>query len=194
VKSKVAAVILAAGSSSRLGKPKQLLLYNGATFIENSVRNALDAGCLPVVVVLGANREEIIPVIDNYLVEIVINEDWNSGMGSSISSGISKIESVKDVKASILMVCDQPFVSKELLKSLIITYENSGGQIVASSYGGIVGVPALFDQRYFSELAGLAGNEGAKRIIQLNKETLIQVPFEEGSLDIDTLDDYKKLS
>jgi molybdenum cofactor cytidylyltransferase len=193
VKSGIAAVILAAGASTRLGEPKQLLRHEGSTFIENCINKALQANCVPVVVVLGANSEKIIPKVADYPVEIVINGDWSMGMGTSIAVGIKRIENYKEVEAAILMVCDQPYVSKKLLENLVDKY-TFDTTIVACSYRETIGVPALFDRSHFAELVLLSGNEGAKKIIQSHLNKLVTVSFEKGSFDIDTQEDYKKLS
>ena len=192
VKRNIASIILAAGSSSRLGFPKQLLVYNGATFIENSIKVAQEAGCTPIVVVVGANSEKIIPVLEGYPVHVVINEDWQKGMGSSIVNGLNVIVN-KAVDASVFMVCDQPYVSSDHVLKLIEAYNTSTHHIVATLYEDAIGVPALFDKRYFPALQGLKGNEGAKKLFIENSKDLSTVIFQKAAIDIDTMEDYNKL-
>lgn len=191
--SKIAAVILAAGASTRLGSPKQLLSYKGTTLIEHSIDVALKSGCFPVIVVLGAYKEKIQPLIEKYSVEVVENELWSQGMGSSIKAGIKALSDSKDIKACLIMLCDQPLVSVISNKRIIGAYLSGKSSIITSLYENSLGVPALFDKSYFNELVSLKDNEGAKKLFAKYKTALEQIDFPEGAIDIDTVEDYKKL-
>lgn len=188
-----AAIILAAGKSSRLGFPKQTLLYKGNTLIEIAIDAALKAKCDPVLVVLGANKEAIEPGIKNKEITIVYNENWAEGMGASIKIAIRHLENIKEVTQVVIMLCDQPFVNRALLGSLIYKQQQSGSKIVACTYKDTIGVPALFDRSLFPELLLLEGNEGAKKVVQAHVEQVATVPFEKGGVDIDTIADYESL-
>ena len=186
-------IILAAGSSSRLGKPKQNLVFEGQTLLQRAVNIALSSACRPVIVVLGANVETIGPTIKDKPVQIVFNEDWSEGMASSIAAGMKQLQQMKTVPDSvILMLCDQPFVSDTILNQLIqLRSENT---IVACVYNETTGVPALFDKSYFDELLLLSGPEGAKKLLLKHKEAVKVVPFDLGGIDIDTTGDFENLT
>lgn len=185
-----AAIILAAGESSRLGRPKQNLLFQGQTLLNRTIDAAKGSNCDPVIVVLGANAEKITPIKD---VITLYNKDWIEGMASSIRTGINGINGDFSVHRAIILLCDQPFVSAELLNSLIGMYKQTGKPIVACSYKRTMGVPALFDRTLFGELLSLQGQQGAKKIFKAYVNQVVIVPFEKGSIDIDTPDDYHQL-
>lgn len=191
---KPAIILLAAGPSSRLGKPKQLLIHHGKTMIENIISEAHEAGLQPVVVVTGAVSEVLSKLLENTNVEIVFNDQWPSGMASGIVAGLSRILAMNPkTEAAIIAVCDQPFVSAELFTQLIkIKAEKSRG-IIGCAYAGTVGTPVLFEKRYFKRLLLLKGNEGAKKLLMTYGSDLVSVPFDQGSIDIDTREDYDQL-
>ncbi|MCR8556328.1 nucleotidyltransferase family protein [Mucilaginibacter sp. BJC16-A38] len=185
-------VILAAGSSSRLGKPKQNLIYKDKTLLQRTINAALETGCLPVIVVLGANADLIKPIAEDLPVEIIYNDDWEEGMSSSIRAGINALQKNETkVDSVILMLCDQPFVDAEILKQLIPT--NSAKNITASAYNRAIGPPVFFDGYYFPELLLLQGNEGAKKLMLKYEVNITTIPFLLGSVDIDTTEDYENL-
>lgn len=192
--SKAAVIILAAGSSSRLGSPKQLLTVDDKTLLQHTIEAAKAAGIDPVIVVLGANRELIKKDLNAKEVVIAENEKWQSGLASSIHSGIEALTKVSpSADAAILMVCDQPFVSAELLNDLLRKQKETGKAIVASSYDNTLGTPALFHSSLFPELAALEGDTGAKILLKKYENQLSSVPFIRGGIDIDTGEDYKNL-
>jgi molybdenum cofactor cytidylyltransferase len=187
-------VLLAAGASSRLGQPKQLLVLNNGTLIRKSAEVAVGTGCAPVVVVLGAHKEKMQAEIKDLPVTVTENDAWQEGMGTSVKAGMKQLLSLNaNAKAVILLLCDQPFVSTPLLHKLIQQYQTSGKPIIASQYGETLGVPALFDQQFFSQLTALQGDEGARKIIRQHVEMVGSMPFEEGKYDIDTMADYHRL-
>lgn len=184
------AIILAAGESNRLGRPKQNLQFNGQTLLQHAVDSAQQSECKPVIVVLGANDNAITPPGG---VTVLYNKDWKEGMASSIRTAINGINNDLSVDKVIIMLCDQPFVSTALLNSLIDKQIETGKPIVASTYNDIIGVPALFDRTFFAELLLLKGHEGAKKILITHANEIATIPFEKGSIDIDTPDDYEQL-
>ncbi|MEO6730547.1 MAG: nucleotidyltransferase family protein [Ferruginibacter sp.] len=187
-------IILAAGASSRLGKPKQLLLYKGQTLLEHAIQAAANTEIKPVIAVLGANADLFTNEFENKKVQFVINEEWDEGMASSIRCGLEKLlKEVPDAEAVIFMVCDQPFVTAQLLTGLVAKYEATGKPVIASSYKNTVGTPALFDKTIFSALLKLRGDTGAKKIIKENLAMVEKVDFPLGDIDIDTTADYKAL-
>ncbi len=188
---KTGIIILAAGNSSRLGRPKQLLQYNESTLLKNTVAEALKVPNSFVIVVTGSNKEIIEKELDSYSISICFNPEWETGMASSIAKGIQELNS--ENTQCILAVCDQPFVNASVFENLINESKKSGKRIAASSYSETLGTPVLFHQKYFKELRDLKGNEGAKKLITNYSEDVISVPFEKGNIDIDTEEDYLKL-
>jgi molybdenum cofactor cytidylyltransferase len=187
-------IILAAGSSSRLGKPKQNLIFQGKTLLQKAIQNALDSVCENVIVVLGANAEVIQPTIQDQPVPVIFNPDWQEGMASSIRCGITELQKLTSkVTGVILMLCDQPFADAAILNQLIQKKSATQNSIIASAYNGTSGAPALFDQSHFDELLQLKGNEGAKNILLKYADEVVTVPFLLGAIDIDTAGDYERL-
>ena len=186
--------MLAAGSSSRLGKPKQLLQYHGKTLLKHTIDEAAGSLAGIVVVVLGAGTNLVSNEINGSQVKIIENKNWKEGMASSMRIGLNALLLNKpDIDAVIFMVCDQPFVTSSLLNDLIAKQRETQKSIVASNYGETIGPPALFHQSLFAELMELKGDVGARRIIQLHSDEVATVFFPDGKIDIDTQKDYDVL-
>jgi molybdenum cofactor cytidylyltransferase len=191
---RVGAVILAAGSSSRLGTPKQLLEFGGRSLVRNAVLAAIEAPCAPVVVVTGASAEPVAKAVEGLGVQVAWNARWETGMASSINSGIaSLLETDATVAAAVLLVCDQPLVTAQVIEALVAAHHKTGCIVVASSYAGSVGVPALFGRELFDELTHLDGTAGAKAVIARHASEAHFVPFPDGEMDVDTPEDYARL-
>lgn len=186
-------VILAAGPSSRLGQPKQLIKWQGEPLLRLMVQIALQTSAGHIVVVLGAHAEKIIHILDGKPVHVTINTQWPDGIGSSIRHAVRIIkQNFAHTKAVIFMVCDQPFLTTEHLQKLINHYLSYGSPIIASFYNGIAGVPALFDKAFFNKLLQLKPDEGAGKIIRSSLQTAF-IDFPEGKFDIDTSADLREL-
>ena len=167
-------LLLAAGSSTRMGRPKQLLPWGNTSLIEHQIKTLLATGN-PLNVVLGSDSDLILPTIEKYRVTIFYNKNWERGMGSSISFGISQIMR-EYPKADGVLICllDQPLVTAAYLAKMLGTFQPGLRQIVAShSASGWTGVPVIFDKYYFNELAKLKNDEGAKKIIQQQERNVI---------------------
>jgi molybdenum cofactor cytidylyltransferase len=189
-----AIVILAAGMSSRLGTPKQLIEYNGKSLLSYTVNEALLTGLRPVVVVIGAHSESIKREIDGLEVNLIENEQWQEGMASSIRCGVTYVRKTSvDVDGIIFMVCDQPYVSTSLLNGLLSAQRTTGLPIVASSYEKNWGIPALFHKAFFTKLIELTGDRGAKKFLKLHQDLVTTISFPKGNIDIDTKADYETL-
>lgn len=188
-----ALIILAAGNSSRLGQPKQQLIFQGNNLLERAIQAGCGSFCQSVWVVLGAYHREILQQSDLKEARTVIHPEWTRGMGSSIKAGLHAVLRDEDPDEAILMLCDQPFVDKTLLSQLISVHRKTGKGMVACSYGSTLGVPALFERKFFPLLLKMDDAEGAKKILQNNQQDLATVPFEQGNIDIDTAEDYKRL-
>lgn len=187
---KIGAVILAAGSSSRLGQPKQLLQYEGQTLVRRAAQAAFEAGCDPVVVVVGAEGEKVAAALRDLTVMFVPNEDWQRGMGTSIRAGVDRL---RESDAVLLLVCDQPKVDAGLLRELIAQQEQTGRSMVATSYAGTQGVPALFTQACFEQLLSLGHETGAKTLLLARPAEVAAVEFPPAAWDIDTPADLRSL-
>lgn len=192
-KSKIGIVILAAGNSSRLGHPKQLLKFKEKPLLDNVISEACKTINSIVVVVFGSNHELIENEITNSDVNKVFNPDWESGISSSIVKGLSKLlELNPDCQKCIFTVCDQPFLTASLFENLIQESQNHHKGIAASSYSDTLGTPVLFHQKYFSELLNLKGKQGAKKLLKKHADDVVPILFEKGSIDIDSKEDYDR--
>ena len=190
-----AIILLAAGSSSRMGKPKQLLRYNGDSFLSHMLNICIEVNTGKVIVVLGANAGLLENELNDKKVFKVINNEWAEGIASSIRCGLNALGEIEpSCDKVIFLVCDQPFVSASLLNDLINMHNETGKQIVASSYANTLGIPALFDKSLFPELKKLKGDTGAKKIILKHRDKVAAIRFPTGSVDIDTMDDYEELN
>ena len=187
-------ILLAAGGSLRLGKPKQLLLYKGQTLLNHSLRAAIATCKDNVVVVTGSNAAIMQREIDEKTVTIVVNSDWQKGMASSIVKGLTMVlEKHPLTDAVMIMACDQPFIDAKLLKELMKTQQQTGKWIVTSDYGDTTGPPTLFHKELFEELRSLEGDKGARMIVGKHTNETTSVSFPLGRIDIDTIEDYETL-
>ncbi len=191
--SAIAAIILAAGSSSRMGIPKQLLPYRETNLLCHSINIALRSDCRPVIVVLGAYFEQIYPNIVSSPIYIVKNENWERGMGTSIKKGIQALIQIEpNIEAVIIILCDQPFLSLAVISQLLEMYSTTYQPIIASEYANTVGVPALFKRLVFPDLMNLKSIEGAKQVIKKYEQSVFRISFPRGEIDLDTPQDYEK--
>lgn len=193
---RIGIVVLAAGASTRMGlaaTPKQLLVYKEQTLIRRAAETALASVCRPVVVVLGANAVAVGGELELPLI-VTRNHEWETGMGSSLRAGLEAVLAADaGVAAVVVLLCDQPFVTAELIDTLIERRRETGKTIVATEYDGARGVPALFARELFAELQALSGHEGARQIIRKHPNDTVAVPFAGAAIDIDTRDDYLSL-
>jgi len=189
-----AAIILAAGKSSRLGQPKQLLQYQNKILLQHAIDVAKQSEIKQVIVVLGSGYESIIAAIDLSGIHVVKNDRWQTGIASSINCGINALREISPTsEAAILMVSDQPYITPSLLNSLISEQLENGKPIVACEYDNTIGIPAIFHKSIFDQLTELKGDTGAKKIIKQYSDVVSTVSFLMGGIDIDTLDDYETL-
>jgi molybdenum cofactor cytidylyltransferase len=185
-------IVLAAGSSSRMGRSKQLLEIDGQPLLCRCVNHALAAKPQHIVVILGANEKPHREAIEKLPVQIVSNFYWKTGMGGSIKTGLNYlIQSGAQLDAVILMVCDQPALTSDHLLKLVRKFSEKKKSIIASGYANSGGVPVLFGRSFFSNLLLLGDEQGAKKIIQQFPDQVETVDFPEGALDLDTEEDYQ---
>jgi molybdenum cofactor cytidylyltransferase len=192
-KKTIGTIILAAGNSSRLGQPKQLLLWQGESMIRRTINLALAADCRPVMVVGGAFWEEIKEEIKSLEVDGIYNPNWHLGMGTSLQKGIERLQA-HDLDAYLLLVCDQPFLSKDHILELKTVFNSNPLKAVASSYAQTFGVPAILSAAVFSKNFEWHNSLGAKPLLkQIPPDEIEFVPFPKGEIDIDTVEDWDNL-
>jgi len=191
----VAAIVLAAGASSRLGQPKQLIELRGETLLARVLRLAAGAGASPVIAVLGANHKAVRASIASKDAICILNEDWEKGIAGSIRAGLDALESNSpDCSGVIVLTCDQPRLTALHLRSMLDRFSEQGENvIVASRYAGSLGVPAIFPRNAFSGLRALQGDRGARTLLANPPCPLVEVEFPGGEIDIDTPDDLAQL-
>ncbi len=185
----VAAIVLAAGGATRMGRAKALLSWQGVPLVRHIVGEANASGCAGTWVVCGEHGDEIAAALDGTEHELVAHPDWREGLGSSIATGVRALPA--EIDAALLLLCDQPFVTAPLLDSLIGLHIE-GRTMAACRYGGSIGPPALFAKRYFESLSGLRGDRGAKPLLVEAADECALVDFPDGAFDLDTPDDYDR--
>lgn len=190
----VAAVILAAGAATRMGKLKQLLPYRGRTLVEHSIQQAIEAGFHPIIVVVGAEADAVRRVIATQPVDIVQNQQWQTGMGSSVAAAITQLqESGADSAAVAILLGDQPLITAEHLAEMRTLLHTRQNPVVAAQYGGTLGVPALFKRELFFMLASLPAEAGARHFLRDSALSVTEFPLPEAAVDIDTPADFSAL-
>lgn len=192
MKPRIATVILAAGSSSRMGQPKQLLQYEGKPLLRRAAETALASECEHAIVVLGASAAQLRSSLEDLPVAIVENARWCEGMGASIQAGVHAA-SAGDFDAVILMLADQPLITSRNLDRLVLAHLTSGRPVIASRYAGTVGVPVLFSREYFPALSALTPSQGCKGLILEHSARAVWLDCPEAGFDVDTRDDYLRL-
>jgi molybdenum cofactor cytidylyltransferase len=191
MKARIAAVVLAAGGSRRMGTPKQLLRYRGRSLLHAAAESACSVADGPVIVVLGASADASEIEVAGLPVVTVRNPSWQRGIGSSIRTGIAVL-SDEQVDAVLLMTIDQPLADSDILHALAAGFREGGVAICAAAYAGTLGTPALFARSKFADLLKLCDSEGAKQLL-LSEPNVGRVPFPGGEADVDTPDEYQRL-
>lgn len=191
--SRVAGIILAAGSSSRMGRPKQLLFFRGQTVIECVVDNALASSLSRVVVVLGHQSAAISSLIQERDLTVVFNSDYHEGQSSSVRTGLQAVKD--DVDAVLFLLGDQPLISAETIDLILAAYKSNPSPIVLPLFDGKRGNPVLFDRQTFAQITALAGDTGARVIFPEYAGRTMELSLQDPSihLDIDTEQDYRFL-
>ncbi len=196
---RIAAVILAAGASTRLGQPKQLLRPGGESpdaesLLRRTARHAVAAGCAPAFVVLGCAAEQMRPELDGLPVTPLVNEKWSEGMGSSLRCGMDAvIRHQPPIPAVLLLVCDQPRLTAGYLRTLLDRHEAGSSPITASFYAQHDGVPAVLAASLFPDLLACSGDRGARDLIRTHAAQVQRLPWPEGELDLDRPEDLEQV-
>ena len=193
VGSRTSAIILAAGSSTRMGTVKQLLRLDGRPLLQHVLDNVRASVVGEIIVVLGASAEVIRGEIDAHNARIVMNEDYRAGMGTSLKAGLSAVN--PDAEAALIILADQPFVRPETINRLISEHVRSKAQILIPLYRGFRGNPVLLDHTVFPEVMALGGDIGCRAIFGGHLEGIVKVPVDDVGilLDIDRQSDFETL-
>jgi molybdenum cofactor cytidylyltransferase len=191
---RIGIVILAAGGSRRMGQPKQLLPFRDRTLLRHAVETAVASMCRPILVVIGAHAELVSLELQSLPVLIAYNPEWATGIGSSLRLAIQTLSAIDGIDGVVITLSDQPLVTADALNKIVEAHYQTGKEIVASEYADTHGVPLFIGQRFFDEIAALCGTEGAKRVIDRHLEEMTTVPLVEAVFDIDTPDEYERLT
>jgi molybdenum cofactor cytidylyltransferase len=185
-------IVLAAGASRRLGQPKQLVQLQGRPALHIVVSNAVAVAGNAVTVVVGANASQLTYLLTHTPASSVVNKQWEEGLASSLRCGLAATPAAAD--AIMVLLGDQVCVTSDDLKRLLAAWNDQEGVIAAASYAQGIGVPAIFPRAYFSELAQLRGDEGARKVLQRNPDRVVRVPMPNAAIDLDTPEDLQTLT
>jgi molybdenum cofactor cytidylyltransferase len=185
-------LVLAAGASTRLGQPKQLVKLAGRPALHIVVSNAVAVAGHAVTVVVGAQAREMTHLLAHSPASVIVNRHWEEGMGSSLRFGVASLPPT--CQAVMVLLGDQVAVTADDLKRLVSAWKGEESMIAASVYDQRVGVPAIFPRVCFSELSELRGDQGARKILERNSYRLVRVPMSNASIDLDTPEDLAALT
>jgi molybdenum cofactor cytidylyltransferase len=193
-----AAVVLAAGSSKRMGENKLLLALDGEPLVTRAVRAAAAAGLAPIVVVLGHEAERVRAALDGLACRAVLNPDHARGKGTSLQLGVAEVARATDAAAAVVMLADMPFVSAQMLAAVARAAPRDGGgraPMVISRYGGeVTAPPILYDRALFDELCAVPAQACGKEMVRRHRHEAVFVDWPEGALaDVDVPEDYRRL-
>lgn len=187
---RVAAVVLAAGSSTRMGRNKLLLDLGGETIVRRAVRAAAGAGVDQVVVVLGHEEPRVRAELEGLPCTPIVNPDHAEGAGTSVRTGVRQVAAGAD--AIVVVLADMPFVTAEMIATLVQRYRETGAPLVASHYGDVQAPPTLYDRALFEELLAIPGERCAKQVVRRHENEAVVVAWPESALrDIDVPADYE---
>jgi molybdenum cofactor cytidylyltransferase len=185
------AVVLAAGGSARFGSPKQLVRVRGHALLHRAVANATEVAGRAVTVVLGAHAAELVPLLRHSSASVIVNREWEEGIGSSIRAAVARLPPSCD--GVLITLADQAAVTVDDLARLIAAWRSNPGSIVAARYDATIGVPAIFPRPDFGGLAALRGDRGARDLLRRRSDRVIGIELANASIDIDTPEDLLRL-
>jgi CTP:molybdopterin cytidylyltransferase MocA len=180
-------LVLAAGASTRLGQPKQLVRLGGRPALHIVVSSAVAVAGHAVTVVVGAHARDLTHLLGHTPASVIVNRHWEEGIGSSLRLGVSSLSPA--CEAVLILLGDQVAVTPDDLKRLISAWKGQDGSLAAATYERHVGVPAIFPRICFAELSELRGDQGARGIIERNNYRLVRVPMPNAAVDLDTPED-----
>ena len=186
------AIILAAGASSRFGSPKQLVRFKGHTLLARVIARATEILGPAVSVVLGAHAAEITANMPLINASVLINRDWQEGIASSIRAAVQRLPGACD--GVLMLLADQPLVAADALQRLAAAWRRQPTHIVASRYGDVTGVPAIFPRRFFADLLALRGDQGARVLMHRYADYVLALEHADAAIDIDYPEDLLGLA
>ena len=189
----MAAVILAAGRSSRMGAPKQLLEIEGKTLLRRTTEMVLasDIGAGRTSVVVGSHGDQCWRQVEDLPCHRISNHNWEDGLSTSVKESLLFWQAFKETHAALFVPCDLPFLSTQHINALLKAYQESGAPLVVSRFAEVLGSPGVFGQELWDEMLRLEGDEGARKIIRRHQDEAIAVEFEGGQFDLDTPQDVE---
>jgi molybdenum cofactor cytidylyltransferase len=185
------AIVLAAGASRRFGSPKQLVRFDGQLLVQRVIAAATELTGSAVSVVLGAHAAQIAADLPPGSASVLINRGWQEGLGSSIRLAVSRLPGACD--GALIMLADQPMVAGASLSRLAAAWRRQPRSIVASRYGSVTGVPAIFPRWCFSDLTALRGDQGARVLLSRYSDYVVRLAHPEAAVDIDYPEDLLEL-
>jgi molybdenum cofactor cytidylyltransferase len=189
----VAGVVLAAGTSSRMGENKLLLRIEGETLVRRAVEAALSAGLEPVIVVLGHEAQKAVNELSGLEIEPVFNDDYASGIHTSLRTGIAAVPA--GARAAVVLLADMPLVTDRMIAILVERYRGSSALVVVSDYGGVQAPPTLYDRSLFAELGAVQGEGCGKKVVRRHEKESVAVSWSSSALtDIDRPEDYERVA
>ncbi len=193
MEAEIGAIVLAAGSSSRMGRPKQLLPIGGQPMVRRVTESMCETSLAQVVVVVGAHAEAVTAALAGLSVDIVANEDWAAGMSTSVRAGLGALR--PEIQAALIALADQPALTPDLLRTLVARHQSSGAPITAPFYQGQRGNPVLFDRQLFPELLAVEGDRGGRALFARYQGQIERVEVDDPAViqDIDTIEDYESM-
>ena len=190
----VAGILLAAGTSSRMGGNKMLFDFGGESVLRGAAKRAIDAGLQPLVVVLGHQRERAEQELAGLPCQVAFNPDYEEGITSSLRTGLAAISERPDVHAAVVMLADMPFVTSEMIAALIARYRGSAAPLVVSDYEGVHAPPMLYDEALFEELSAMTETGCGKQVVKRHRHEAEVLPWPASALrDLDVPEDYARL-
>jgi len=190
---KVAAIVLAAGGSTRMGRPKQLLPVGGQPMVRHVTEVVCATGLAQVVTVVGAHAEAVVQALAGLPVDVVVNEAWAEGLSTSVRAGLGALR--PEIQAVLMILADQPALTPDLLQALAARYQTTWAPLVVPFYRGQRGNPLLFDRTLFPELLAVKGDQGGRALIARHERELERVDVDDPAviMDVDTRRDYEQV-
>jgi len=187
----IAGILLAAGTSSRMGSNKLLFDLGGESVLRGAARRALAGGLAPLLVVLGHEADKTRRELDGLPCRVVVNPDYASGINSSLKAGVAAVPD--EAQGALVMLSDMPFVTADMLAGLVARYRSTTAPLVISDYEGVNAPPMLYDRSLFSELLAMTGEGCGRQVVKKHRHEAEVLAWPEAALaDLDVPEDYAR--